>query len=164
MIEKLNVFSAGTFVNCNDWNANFRTLNNYANYCTTYIGDAEQSIATETDDMTYIFSAIKTFRNSTPVVNNVISRVEPENEYYTTLLRSTDHLVINVPKGINACARFIFKINNRYELSDAPFIISYDGETTINVGELQSYESGTYMLFLYESKNQCIIKLMMTGE
>lgn len=165
MIEKLNVFSVGTFVNCNEWNTNFRTLNNYADYCEKAVTDAEESVAKSDSDLDLIVSSINTAKNSSFVINHTISQIYPENEYFDTLLANTDQLQIGLPNNFNSTARFILKLNVEFEKETPPFtLLTYTGETHIQDENVDKYEVGTYMLFLCEMNGQCIIKITKAGE
>lgn len=160
MITQLYTFSPGSFVVADEWNANFRTLNNASLEQEQSISDANSVIAFPTSDLSGVFSAVKSQPNSFAISGNTVT-VYPECEYYKTLANGED-LAINIPTGLNAEARVLIQIQEDRSL--LPFSVNYSGGTLI-VNHYNNYvfRSGYYYIMIYESNGVAQVKLIWTG-
>lgn len=161
MIKKLNIFSENTYVVAEEWNANFSVLNQSNQQCSDAIADANQQLAFPDSDLTQLFQSVNSRQNSFNVVGtNVL--LQPECEYYKTLAGG-ESLTVNVPKGMNATARVIVKINDDRDLP--PIIISeYEGEKIVTGLDRAKFASGCYFAFILERQDTLIVKIKRQGE
>lgn len=158
MIIQLYTFSPGSYVIAEDWNANFRVLYKTNVSHEEAVVDAQALIAFPNSDLTDLFAAINNQLNSFAIAGNVVT-VSAESEYYKTL-SSGQELVINIPSGICAGVRIIFRIQEDRSLK--PFTINYDGTIIENAGDITQYTAGTYFMFIYETNDIAQIKIVKT--
>lgn len=161
MITQLYVFTPGSYVVADEWNANFRTIYKENMLHTEAIDDAYDVIAFPTSDLSGVFASIKSQPNSYNIPGNTVI-VAPEQEYYKVLSSGQD-LSINIPTGLNAESRIIISFANDRPLATPPFNINYDGTKIETIGNITEYKAGTYFIFIYETNNVAQIKVVKTG-
>lgn len=159
MITQLYVFSPGSYVVAEEWNANFRTLYNVNIVHLEAITDANSTIAFPNSDLTDVFNAVRSQLNSFAIPGNTVT-VAPECEYYKTLANGQD-LVINIPQGLNSEARVLIMIQENRSL--LPFSVNYSGTKIINHYNNYVFKPGYYYIMIYETNNVAQVKLIWTG-
>lgn len=158
MINSLYIFSTGSYVVADEWNANFKVLAKSNNDCTEAISDAEVSVSFPDGDLSELFAALKRQPNSSEIPGNIVL-VAPENEYYKSL-GSGEDLTIQIPEGLNSEVRIIIHITDDRAL--LPFSVAYSGETHISYGEDMVFNAGTYFILIYETNGHAFVKLIWT--
>lgn len=159
MINQLYTFSIGSYVVADEWNANFRVIDESNKDCESAIEDAEDAVAFPTDDLTLLFNSVKNKQNSFAIAgNNVV--ISPQSEYYKTLANGSD-LNITIPDDFSSEARIILKTQNDRTL--LPFTVSYGGETNIRYGLDLVFPAGLYYIMIYAINGVAQIKLLWTG-
>lgn len=159
MITELYLFSPGSYVVADEWNANFKTLYKVNIEHSTAITDAYNDIAFPNSDLTAVFNAVKSQYNSHHIDGNTVS-VNVENEYYKTLSSGED-LVINIPTGMCGEARVLIQLQEDRSL--LPFSVNYAGTTIINHYNDVGYDAGYYYVMIYETNGVTQVKLIWTG-
>jgi len=160
MINRLNIFNEATFVVADEWNANFRVLNQSNYDCAKATEDAEAAVATPESDMTAIFNRMRSQQNSFYIQgNNVV--LFPECEYFKPLASGQDVNIV-IPTGFNAEARVVLYIPDERQL--LPFTISYNGNLIVNYGGFLKFRPGVYFVMIYEIAGTAMVKLLWTGE
>lgn len=160
MINKLNVFSENTYVVAEEWNTNFRVLNQSNEDCATAINDANEQLAFSNGDLSGVYAKVKSEQNSTQIPGLGVT-VSAEQEYYKTLSSNQD-LQIGIPLGMNGEARIAIYIpDNR---SQKPFSIEYSGTQIINYYNATEFVAGYYYIMIYETNGVTMVKLIWTGE
>ena len=159
MITELYIFSPGSYVVADEWNANFNVL-----YKTTYehleaITDAYQVVAFPNSDLTGVFNAVKSQYNSFVIAGNSIT-VSTEREYYKVLSAGQD-LSITIPENMNGESRVLIQIQEDRSL--LPFSINYSGTTIVDHYDNYVFRSGYYYIMIYESNGLAQVKLIWTG-
>ena len=155
MIIQLYTFSPGSYVVAEEWNVNFQTLYKMNVSHEEAIVDAQTLVAFPNSDMTDLFAAVNNQLNSFNIAGNAVT-LSPECEYYKTL-SSGQELTINIPTGLSANARIIFRIQEDRSLQ--PFTINYSGTKQETYGLVTSFTAGTYILFIYETNGLAQIKI-----
>lgn len=159
MIQQLNIFSVDSYVVADDWNANFKVIEQSNEECKQAITDANEQIAFPDSDLEPLFESIREKPNSFAIpATNVI--IAPQSEYYKTLTSGQD-LNIQIPTGLNSEARIILKLNDQRTL--LPISITYSGTQTLFTGDFSVYPAGFYFIFIYETAGNAIIKMVKTG-
>lgn len=158
MIKSLYVFSIGSYVVADEWNANFNILNTNNIECEYAIEDAERAIAFPDEDLSILLSAVNRQPNSSEILGLTVM-VAPEHEYYKTLISGED-LTIQIPQGMNSEARIALYISS--ERSLLPFTILYDGKTVIDYGKFDVFRAGYYFIMIYETNNVAQVKIIWT--
>jgi hypothetical protein len=159
MITELYLFSPGSYVVADEWNANFKTLYQVNIEHSTAITDAYNNIAFPNSDLTAVFNAVKSQYNSYAIGGNTVS-VSVENEYYKTLSSGED-LVINIPTGMCGEARVLIQLQEDRSL--LPFSVNYAGTTIINHYNNYAFWAGYYYIMIYETNGVAQVKLIWTG-
>ena len=161
MITQLYVFSPGSYVVADEWNANFNVLYSVSMQHKEAIADANSVIAYPTSDFSTLFNAVRGQQNSFAIAGDSIT-VSPECEYYKVLGSGQD-LNITVQQGLNAEARVLIQLQEDRSL--LPFSINYPGTTRINYGfyNYNYFRSGYYYVMIYESNGVAQVKLIWTG-
>lgn len=161
MITELYVFSPGSYVVADEWNANFRVLSKTTILHEEAITDAYNDIAFPNSDLSAVFAAVKSQPNSSAIPGNTVT-VAPEQEYYKTLSNGED-LTINIPTGLNAESRILIRTQEDRTL--IPFAVNYDGTTDISYGHYNYdyFRAGYYYIMIYETNGVAQVKLIWTG-
>jgi len=161
MITQLYTFSVGSYVVADEWNANFRVLENtnLAHY--EAIVDAGNLVAFPSSDLSAVFESVSRWFNSNAIGGD---RVKPvvENEYFKTLYSGED-LTIDLEQGLCANVRIIVSLQDDRALETPPFIINYSGTKIENIGDLTGYSAGMYFIFIYETNGVAQIKIAKAG-
>lgn len=164
MIVELYTFSTDSFVVAEEWNANFKTLYSFSIQHEEAINMSYNTVAFPDSDLTRVFSVAKTKQNSWSLEDTNQVFVEPEQEYYKTLLSGQD-LIINIKKNMNGEARILVKTSE--DLSQKFFTINYNGNTIIehqdNYYNNLVLRAGYYYIMIHESNNVAQVKLIWTG-
>lgn len=162
MINSLYSFSPDSNVVADEWNANFRALQDNTNDCADAIVDANNEIAFPDSDLSGLFAAVKARPNSFGIPGTAIT-ISPECEYYKTLLNGED-LSVQIPMNFNSEARIAIRILDDRTL--LPFSVLYAGKkTNIDYGLYEIFNAGVYFILIYEiAGEQAFIKLIWTGE
>lgn len=161
MITELYTFAPGSYVVAEEWNANFRAIDNVNKSHADAITDAQNTVAFPNSDLSGVFNAVKRQPNSHFIDGNTVV-IAPEQEYYKTLSNGQD-LSINVPSGLNSQARILIQIQNNRTL--LPFTVNYSGTKKINYGfyNYNYFRAGYYYIMIYETNGLAQIKLIWTG-
>lgn len=159
MINQLYIFTVGTNVIADEWNANFKALQDSNEQCLQAVTDAKEALAFENGDLSGVYSALRAKPNSFEIPTDTVI-VQPECEYYKSLSDGQD-LNIEIPKGFQSQARIVINISDNRNLE--PINILYDGEYILSTGGQKSYNSGYYFVFIYETNNTAYVKLISTG-
>lgn len=159
MITQLYIFTVGSFVVADEWNANFRVLNNTNVLHSEAITDAYNNIAFPNSDLSDVFAAVNSQPNSFAIAGNTVV-VAPECEYYKTLSSGED-LTINIPTGLNAESRILLQIQEDRSL--LPFSVNYSGTTIVNHYNNYVFRTGYYYIIIYETNGVAQVKLIWTG-
>ena len=159
MITELYLFSPGSYVVADEWNANFKTLYQVNVDHSTAITDAYNDIAFPNSDLTAVFNAVKGQYNSHHIDGDTVS-VSVENEYYKTL-SSDENLVIKIPAGMCGEARVLIQLQEDRSL--LPFSVNYTGTTIINHYNNYAFWAGYYYIMIYETNGVAQVKLIWTG-
>lgn len=159
MITELYLFSPGSYVVADEWNANFKTLYKVNIEHSVAITDAYNEIAFPNSDLTAVFNAVKSQYNSYAIAGNTVS-VNVENEYYKTLSSGED-LVINIPTGMCGEARVLIQLQEDRSL--LPFSVNYAGTIIINHYNNYTFWAGYYYIMIYETNGVAQVKLIWTG-
>ena len=160
MITQLYVFSPGSFVVAEEWNANFRVLLNTNLIHQESIVDASDVIMTTSDDYTQIYNAVNSKKNSQDAAGLSI-QVLVDNEYRKSL-SAGQQLVANVGR-ISGEARIILQTAQNDVLS--PLQINYAGGNENVVWEngiAQWYAAGMKFVFLLERNGKLYVKMIAT--
>lgn len=158
MINQLYVFTFGTNVIAGEWNANFNAIKDSNEQCFEAILDAQDSLAFPDGDLSGVYDAIRARPNSFEIPTDTVV-VQPECEHYKTLLNGQD-LNIRIPSGFNSQARVLIQIQDDRDLM--PIQILYDNQYIVSTGGQQTYKSGYYYVFIYETNNTAYVKLIST--
>ena len=159
MITELYVFSPGSYVVADEWNANFRVLEKTAVLHEEAITDAYNNVAFPNSDLSGVFAAVKSKPNSSAIPGNTVT-VAPEHEYYKTLSNGQD-LTINIPTGLNAESRILIQIQEDRSL--LPIVVNYDGTLIVNHYNNNVFWTGYYYVMIYETNGVAQVKLIWTG-
>lgn len=156
MIQQLYIFSGGSYVVAEDWNANFGALKTSNDNCETAITDANNALAFPDSDLTSLYTALKSQLNSFRIPGTSIV-ISPECEY-TKALNETQELYITVPENFNSEARIVFSTPNTRNF--IPFHFNYEG--TVNyLDDITSWQNpGMKFVFLYETNGNLYVKLI----
>jgi len=160
MITQLYIFSPGSYVVAEEWNANFRVLLNTNLVHQESIVDAGDIIMTTSDDYTQIYNAVNSKKNSQDVAGLSI-QVLVDNEYRKSL-SSGQKLVANVGR-ISGEARIILQTAQDDVLQ--PLQINYAGGSENVVWEngiAQWYAAGMKFVFLLERNGKLYVKMIAT--
>ena len=161
MITQLYIFSPGSYVVAEEWNANFSTLYSVSLQHEESISDARTEIAFPNSDLSDVFSAVNAYANS-HTVGGLAFDLYAGQEYYKSLL-PTDTLSVILPVGgINGEARILLYIPaNR---NDIPFNVIYPGGTyNIDYGAFMFFEAGYYYVFVHDINNVATFKIISAG-
>lgn len=161
MITELYLFTPGSYVVADEWNANFKTLYQVNVDHSTAITDAYNELAFPNSDFTALFNAVKSQYNSYAIAGNTVN-INTENEYYK-ILSSGEDLVINIPTNMCGEARILIQIQETRTLT--PFTINYAGTTDIDIGfyNYEYFRPGFYYIMIYETNGVAQVKLIWTG-
>ena len=163
MITQLYVFSPGSYVVADEWNANFNTLYKATYQHSEAIADAYDVLAFPNSDLTGVFNAVRSQYNSFVITGNSVT-VSTEQEYYKTLAVG-ETLLINIPKGMNGEARVLVYLPQA--VTQKFFTIGYDGGNVIEYLDVYfaglTLISGYYYIMIYEANNTAQVKLIWTG-
>lgn len=159
MINQLYIFSGGSYVVADEWNANFKAINNSNVDCAEAIVEANEQLAFVDGDLTSLFAALRQKANSFGISGTSVI-VAPECEYYKTLPAGED-LSITIPDNFNSESRIAIRITDDRTL--LPFSVAYSGDLKISYGEDDVFSAGLYYILIYEVAGQAIVKLIWTG-
>lgn len=160
MITQLYVFSPGSYVIAEEWNANFRVLKNVNLSHQEAITDAFQVVMFKGGDYTPIYNRVNNTTNSSAVIGNSFV-VTVDNEYYKEL-GSGEQVVADVGH-INGEARIILKTAQNDSLP--PLRINYIGGDANIVwpnGIAHWFLAGMKFVFLLERNNKLYVKMIAT--
>lgn len=160
MITELYVFSPGSYVVAEEWNANFRVLMNTNLLHQESIVDANATIMKKDGDYTPIFNIVN-LRINSYAVPELTAQVSVDCEYYKSL-DSGEQLTIKVGH-INGEARVVIRTIENSVLK--PIQINYDGgeENIVWVnGIAQWYLAGMKFIFLLERNNKLYVRMIAT--
>lgn len=162
MITELYTFSPGSFVVAQEWNANFKVLDQFNISHAEAITDAYNYYAFPNSDLTGVFNAVKNEPNSHYIENGTLDKtlVYAEQEYYGEV---ASQINIGIPVGVNGEVRVLVHLTS--DQSILPFNITYDGGTLIfnYDNHNTSFSAGYYYIMIYESNNVAQAKLIWTG-
>lgn len=161
MITELYVFTPSSYVVADEWNANFRVLDQANVLHAESVTDAYNKVAFPNSDLTGVFNSVKSRSNSYLIEGDSV-KVSPEYEYYK-VLSSDEDLNITIPTNTCANVRIVFSIPEDRALALPPFTIKYTGTKIENIGDITEYKAGTYFMFIYETNGVAQIKLVKTG-
>lgn len=160
MITQLYIFSPGSYVVAEEWNANFRII-----YQATYlhkeaINDAYSVVAFPDSDLSGVYAQVRARGDSDDISGQNAVDIAASHEYYKTLANGQD-LVINIPQGLNSEARVLIRIQENRSL--LPFSVNYSGTKIINHYNNYVFRPGYYYIMIYETNNVAQVKLIWTG-
>lgn len=167
MITQLYVFSPGSYVVAEEWNANFNVLYQ-ANYShSEAIDDAYSTIAFPDSDLSGVFAQVRARDNSRFIPGDsavVAFDIAAGHEYYKTLATGQD-LFINIPHTMNGRARVLFELQEDRQLLpfNAGFDSGYQGEVNINHFNNNVFRAGYYYIMIYVTNGVAQLKLIWTG-
>lgn len=163
MITQLYVFSPGSYVVAEEWNANFRIL-----YQATYshreaINDAYSVVAFPDSDLSGVYAQIRARGDSSYIEGNAVD-IAASHEYYKTLASGED-LDIRIPGDMNGEARIVLKLEEDRQLLpfSAAFSGGIPGTVIVNHSESYAFDAGTYFLMIYVTNRVAQIKVIWTG-
>ena len=163
MITELYVFSPGSYVVAEEWNANFRVLYSETVTQTESISDAFSLVAFPTSDLSGVYNQIKARDDSTEIIGSAVN-IAPSHEYYKTLASGED-LEIQIDGSMNGEARILLKLEeDRQTLPiSAGFIGGISGTVIINHSESYVFNAGYYFVMIYVTNQVAQIKVIWTG-
>lgn len=154
MINQLYIFSVGSFVVSDEWNANFKELKTSNDDCTAAIIDANNSVAFPDSDLSQLRAVYHSRANSFAITGSTVA-AQVGCEYYKTLSSGED-LTVNIPNR-DGEYRILIKTNERRELD--PITINYSGQV-IKKYILSDYINAGYkMIFIFVSNGKCLVKM-----
>jgi hypothetical protein len=159
MIQQLYIFSVGNYVVAQEWNDNFRAINQSNVQCAYTIQQAYQKLAFVDGDLTDLFNAVMARFNSFAIPGNSVV-VAPECEYYKDLQNGSD-LNITIPLNMNGESRIAIKIHDNRAL--LPFTVGYSGNLKISNSGHSNFSAGNYFIVINEIQGNAIVKLIWTG-
>lgn len=160
MITQLYVFSPGSYVIAEEWNANFRVLMNTNLAHQEFIVDTADILMFQSGDYTQIYNVVNSRTNSQEVPGLSV-QVLVDNEYRKSLT-ADQQLVINVGR-ICGEARIIIQTAANSVLS--PIRINYvggDENVVWENGIAQWYLAGMKFVFLLERNGKLYVKMIAT--
>ncbi len=163
MITQLYIFSPGSYVVADEWNANFRIILSTNLLHQEAIADAFQIVMFQGGDYSAIYNRIDNTTNSWEIPGSTVD-VKPDCEYYKEFLGNDEQIAVPVSTGqLNGEARIVIKtISNRVL---TPVVITYNG-TQDNVvwenGIAQWYNAGMKFIFLLERNGKLYVKMIAT--
>lgn len=167
MITQLYIFSPGSYVVADEWNANFRVL--YQTTCSHREAiDYEYSVIAFPDsDLSGVFTQVRARDDSNFIQGDdavVAVDIAASHEYYKTLATGQD-LFINIPHTMNGEARILFQLQEDRQL--LPFDAGWDndsqGEIIINHFDNYVFRAGFYYIMIYVTNEVAQLKLIWTG-
>lgn len=167
MITQLYVFSPGSYVVAEEWNANFRVLYQTTSAHTEAIEDAYATIAFPDSDMSGVFAQVRARDDSHFIPGSaavVGVDIAAGHEYYKSLATGQD-LFINIPHTMNGEARILFQLQEDRQLLpfDAGFDDGFQGEIIINHYNNNVFRAGYYYIMIYVTNGVAQLKLIWTG-
>ena len=120
MITQLYSFSPGSYVTAEEWNANFKVLDNTNKQHAEALDDAYENLAFPNGDLSQVYSRARVFANSFSIDGNTVV-LSPQCEYYK-VLSSGQGLTINIPEGFNSEARILIQTQENRSL--LPFSVN----------------------------------------
>ena len=163
MITQLYVFSPGSYVVAEEWNANFRII-----YQATYshkeaINDAYSVIAFPDSDLSGVYAQVRARGDSSFIEGNSVD-IAASQEYYKTLASGED-LFIGIPGDMNGEARIVLKLEEDRQLLpfSAAFVGGIQGMVIINHSESYAFDAGCYFIMIYVTNRVAQIKVIWTG-
>lgn len=164
MITQLYVFSPGSYVVAEEWNANFRIL-----YQATYshreaIDDAYSVIAFPDSDLSGVYAQIRARGDSDDITGQSAVDIAAGHEYYKTLASGED-LDIRIPGDMNGEARIVLKLEEDRQLLpfSAAFSGGIPGTVIVNHSESFAFDAGIYFIMIYVTNRVAQIKVIWTG-
>jgi hypothetical protein len=162
MITQLYIFSPGSYVVADEWNANFRVLRSTNVLHQESIVDANNIILFQGGDYTDVYNRINNDPNS-HVAESTIQNPMVDNEYYR-VLQGGEQLFVSVDPGtLNGETRIVVQTTQNNALP--PVVITYGG-TQDNVvwtnGIAQWYLAGVKFVFLLERNGKLYVKMIAT--
>jgi hypothetical protein len=162
MITQLYVFSPGSYVVAEEWNANFRALLETNIAHEEAIVDANSIILFQGGDYSAVYARVDNEVNSFLASNTILPK--PDCEYYRDLQGADEQITVNVSTGqLNGEARIIIKTSNNRTLT--PIVITYNGSQDDVVwpnGIAQWYLAGMKFVFLLERNGKLYVKMIAT--
>lgn len=161
MITQLYVFSPGSYVVADEWNANFRVLFKANVSHQEAIVDANSVIMFQGGDYTPIYNKVNSSRNSYAIAGNTLVP-SVDCEYYKEFLGDDEQVTVAVSTGqLNGEARIVIKTPNNRTLT--PLIFTYNGTQDDVVwlnGISQWYLAGVKFVFLLERNGKLYVKMI----
>lgn len=175
MITQLYEFSVGSYVVADEWNANFRVLNEYCIAHKISIEDAYNEVAFPTSDLTQVFNTIKAWANvnTNASYDSVFAKRNFEIYVGPVPPQTQVQIYIESDKMTNGECRIIFTLPELMT-SDAPILVYYkgvavttlkdkNGDCYIDAGAYPYYNAGTYYVMIHELNGKAQVKLISTG-
>lgn len=159
MITQLYIFSPGSYVVAEEWNANFSVLNQACELHYEAIEDAYSTLLFPDSDYTQLFNRLRAEKNSYEIPNLGVI-LSPETEYYKTIPNGSD-LTISIPPSFSSEARIILRTQDDRTL--LPFSVTYAGTVQESYGEDMVFPAGIYYILIYVLNNVAQVKLIWTG-
>lgn len=160
MITQLYIFSPGSYVVADEWNANFRVLMNTNLAHQEAIIDANELVMFKGGDYTPIYNKVNAEYNSFAISGSSVS-VTVDCEYYKDL-GSGEQIVVNVGH-INGEARIMLRTAQNDSLP--PIRINYAGGDANIVwpnGIAYWFLAGMKIVFLLERNGKLYVKMLAT--
>lgn len=164
MITQLYVFSAGSFVVAEEWNANFRVLYRETATQTEAIEDAYSIYAFPDSDLSGVFAQVRARDDSNNISGQDAVDIAAGHEYYCVLPSGKD-LQINIDGSMNGEARILFKIEEDRSLLpfSAGFVGGVQGTVIIDHDNNYNFNAGYYYIMIYVTNRVAQLKLIWTG-
>lgn len=163
MITQLYIFSPGSYVVAEEWNANFRIIYQTTHLHREAIYDAYSVIAFPDSDLSGVFAQVRARGDSSFIEGNSVD-IAASQEYYKTLASGED-LFIGIPGDMNGEARIILKLEENRQLLpfSAAFVGGIPGTVIINHSESYAFDAGYYFIMIYVTNRVAQIKVIWTG-
>lgn len=163
MITQLYVFSPGSFVVAEEWNANFRVIYRESITQKEAIADAFSVIAFPDSDLSGVYAQIRARGDCSEIIGNAVD-IAASHEYYKTLANGED-LQINIDGNMNGEARILFKTEEDRNLLpfSAGFVGGVQGTVIIDHDNNFNFPAGSYYIMIYVTNKVAQLKLIWTG-
>ena len=164
MITQLYVFSPGSFVVAEEWNANFRVIYRESITQKEAIADAFSTVAFPDSDLSAVYAQIRARGDSTNIDGKDAVDIAAGHEYYKTLANGED-LQINIDGNMNGEARILFKTEEDRSLLpfSASFVGGVQGTVIIDHDNNFNFPAGSYYIMIYVTNRVAQLKLIWTG-
>lgn len=162
MITQLYIFSPGSYVVADEWNANFRVLRDTNVLHQESIVDANNLILFQGGDYTAVYNRVNNEPNSR-LAETTIQNPKVDNEYYRIIQGEQQLFVTVAPGTLNGEARIVVQTTQNNVLP--PVVITYGGSQDNVVwpnGIAQWYLAGMKFIFLLERSGKLYVKMIAT--